>query len=306
MPGRQAFLVQMVEDRRDLGNAIAINSSMVNMARLVGPSLAGMLIAVSSEGWCFLIDGISYMAVIASLLMMHVHPPAVKRAVTSMLYELKEGWTYVSQFIPVRTILLLFAVVSLMGMPFVVLMPIFAARILHGGPHTFGFLMGAMGLGALAGALELATRRSVLGLGRKIAISSAVFGAGLIGFGLSHYFWLSMGMMLVAGFGMMQGMASSNTIIQTIVSEGMRGRVMSYYTIAFVGMAPFGSLLAGAMAHWIGAPITVVLNGAIVMLGAAWFATRLPAVRDAIRPIYREMGILPVEVVSVIAGGGAS
>ena len=189
-----------------------------------------------------------------------------------------------------------------MGMPFVVLMPIFAARVLHGGPHTFGFLMGAMGSGALVGA-SLAARKSVLGLGRKIAISSAVFGSGLIGFGLSHYFWLSMAMMLVAGYGMMQGMASSNTIIQTIVSEGMRGRVMSYYTIAFVGMAPFGSLLAGTMAHAIGAPRTVIVNGAIVMLGAAWFATRLPAVRDAIRPIYREMGILPVEVASGMTGG---
>jgi MFS family permease len=306
MPGRQAFLVQMVEDRRDLGNAIAINSSMVNMARLIGPSLAGMLIAVSNEGWCFLIDGVSYLAVIASLLMMRVHAPTAKRAVTSMLHELKEGWTYVSQFVPIRTILLLFAVISLMGMPFVVLMPIFAARVLHGGPHTFGFLMGAMGSGALVGALLLAARRSVLGLGRKIAVSSAVFGAGLIGFGLSHTFWLSMGMMLVAGFGMMQGMASSNTIIQTIVSEDKRGRVMSYYTIAFVGMAPFGSLLAGTMAHWIGAPLTVILNGTVVLVGSLWFTTRLPAVRAAIHPIYREMGILPVEVVSGMTSGGAS
>jgi MFS family permease len=178
--------------------------------------------------------------------------------------------------------------------------------VLHGGPHTFGFLMGAMGTGALVGALLLAARRSVLGLGRKISVSSAVFGAGLIGFGLSHTFWLSMGMMLVAGFGMMQGMASSNTIIQTIVSEDKRGRVMSYYTIAFVGMAPFGSLLAGTMAHWFGAPLTVILNGATVILGAAWFTTRLPAVRAAIHPIYREMGILPVEVVSGMTAGGAS
>ena len=306
MPGRQAFLVQMVEDRRDLGNAIAINSSMVNMARLIGPSLAGIIIAASNEGWCFLIDGVSYLAVIASLLLMRVHAPTAKRAVTSMLHELKEGWTYVSQFVPIRTILSLFAVISLMGMPFVVLMPIFAARVLHGGPHTFGFLMGAMGSGALVGALLLAARRSVLGLGRKIAISSAVFGAGLIGFGLSHTFWLSMGMMLIAGFGMMQGMASSNTIIQTIVSEDKRGRVMSYYTIAFVGMAPFGSLLAGTMAHWIGAPLTVILNGTVVLAGALWFTTRLPAVRHAIRPIYREMGILPVEVVSGMTSGGAS
>ena len=306
MPGRQSFMVMMVDDKRDLQNAIAINSSMVNVARLIGPSLAGMLIAVSSEGWCFLVDGISYIAVIASLLMMRLHAPVVKRVATSMLAELKAGWTYVSEFLPIRTILALFAVVSLMGMPFVVLMPIFAARVLHGGPHTFGFLMGAMGSGALVGALLLAARRSVLGLGRKIAISSAVFGAGLIGFGLSHTFWLSMATVALAGFGMMQGMASSNTIIQTIVSEDKRGRVMSYYTIAFVGMAPFGSLLAGTMASAIGAPHTVILNGVAVLIGAAWFTTRLPAVRHAIHPIYREMGILPVEVVSGMTSGGAS
>jgi MFS family permease len=295
MPGRQAFMVKMVEDRRDLSNAIAINSSMVNMARLVGPSLAGMLIAVSSEGWCFLIDGISYLAVIASLLMMRLHAPVVKRVTASTLTELKAGWTYVSEFLPVRTILLLFAVVSFMGMPFVVLMPIFAAKVLHGGPHTLGFLMGAMGVGALISALSLAARKSVLGLVRMIPIAAAVFGLGLIGFGLSRGFWLSMVMVLVAGMGMMQGMAGSNTIIQTIVSEDKRGRVMSYYTMAFMGMAPFGSLLAGTMADAIGAPWTVILNGSAVLLGAAWFATRLPAVRREIRPIYLEMGILPAE-----------
>ena len=295
MPGRQSFMVQMVEDRRDLSNAIAINSSMVNMARLIGPSLAGMLIAVTSEGWCFLIDGISYLAVIASLLLMNIPIAQVKRKVTSTLTDLKVGWTYVSEFLPVRTILLLFAVVSLMGMPFVVLMPIFAARVLHGGPHTLGFLMGAMGVGALISALALAARRSVLGLVRMIPMAAALFGLGLIGFGLSRVFWLSMIMVLIAGMGMMQGMAGSNTIIQTIVSEDKRGRVMSYYTMAFVGMAPFGSLLAGSMAHAIGAPWTVVANGSAVLVGAGWFWTRLPAVRRAIRPIYQEMGILPAE-----------
>ena len=295
MPGRQSFMVQMVDDKRDLGNAIAINSSMVNVARLIGPSLAGMLIAVSNEGWCFLIDGISYVAVIASLLMMRVHVPRVERRVTSMLTELQAGWTYVSEFVPVRTILMLFAVISLMGMPFVVLMPIFAARVLHGGPHTLGFLMGAMGVGALVSALSLAARKSVRGLIRMIPIAAAVFGLGLIGFGLSRVFWLSMIMVFVAGMGMMQGMAGSNTVIQTIVSEDKRGRVMSYYTMAFMGMAPFGSLLAGTMANAIGAPWTVVVNGAVVVLGGAWFMTRLPALRLVIRPIYREMGILPAQ-----------
>ncbi|MGA2534884.1 MAG: MFS transporter [Terracidiphilus sp.] len=296
MPGRQAFTLQMVEDRRDLSNAIAINSSMVNMARLVGPSLAGMLIAVSSEGWCFLIDGVSYIAVIVSLLMMRLHAPVMQRKATSTLSEMKVGWDYVSTFLPVRTILLLFAVVSLMGMPFVVLMPIFAAQVLHGGPHTLGFLMGAMGVGALISALALAVRKSVRGLLRVIPLAAVVFGVGLIGFGLSRVFWLSMLTVLIAGAGMMQGMAGSNTIIQTIVSEDKRGRVMSYYTMAFVGMAPFGSLLAGSMAHAIGAPWTVIINGSAVILGAAWFWTQLPAVRKEMRPIYREMGILPPEV----------
>ena len=292
MPGRQAFMIQMVEDRNDLGNAIAINSSMVNMARLVGPSLAGLVIAASNEGWCFLIDGVSYIAVIASLLMMRIQVAPARRRAASALHEFKEGWTYVSGFLPVRTILLLFCLVSLMGMPFVVLMPIFAAKVLHGGANTLGFLMGAVGVGALVSAISLAARKSVRGLIRMIAIAAAVFGAGLIGFGLSHTFWLSMLMAFVAGAGMMQGMAASNTIIQTLVAEDIRGRVMSYYTMAFVGMAPFGSLLAGGMASAMSAPIAVIINGVAVMLGAVWFASRLPAVREVVRPIYREMGIL--------------
>jgi MFS family permease len=294
MPARQAFLVQMVEERRDLGNAIAINSSMVNMARLVGPSLAGLLMAARGEGDCFLIDGLSYLAVIASLLMMRIKPlPAKTGPSTSMVAQLKEGWQYVSGFMPVRSILLLFAISSLMGMPYVVLMPIFAAKVLHGGPHTLGYLMGAAGVGALISALSLALRRSVLGLGRMIPIAAGCFGVGLILFGLSHVIWLSLLMMLVTGFGMMQGMAASNTIIQTIVPEDRRGRVMSYYTMAFVGMSPFGSLLAGGLAHKIGAPHTVILTGSAVILGAIWFATRLPAIREEIRPIYMAMGILP-------------
>ena len=298
MPGRQAFMVQMVEDRRDLSNAIAINSSMVNMARLVGPSLAGMLIAVSSEGWCFLVDGISYIAVIISLLMMRLHVAQIQRKVNSTFTDMKVGWTYVSEFLPVRTILLLFALVSLMGMPYVVLMPIFAAKVLQGGPHTLGFLMGAMGVGALIAALALAARKSVRGLLRTIPLAAVVFGLGLIGLGLSHFLWLSLIMVLIAGMGMMQGMAGSNTIIQTIVPEDKRGRVMSYYTMAFMGMAPFGSLLAGSLAHAIGAQGTVIMNGSAVLLGAAWFWTQMPAVRREMRPIYREMGILPPEQIA--------
>ena len=306
MPGRQAFMVQMVEDRQDLGNAIAINSSMVNMARLVGPSLAGIVIAATGEGYCFLIDGLSYLAVIASLLMMRLNVAVIRREATSMLEQLKEGWAYVSGFAPVRTILLLFATISLMGMPYTVLMPIFAGRILKGGPHTLGFLMGAVGIGALISGISLAVRRTVLGLGKMIPIAAGTFGASLILFSMSRTLWLSLLLMLFTGFGMMQQMAASNTIIQTIVPEDKRGRVMSYYTMAFVGMAPFGSLLAGALAHVVGAPRTLMISGIFCVAGALWFATRLPFIRKLIRPIYVDLGILPSEVNAVMEDAGGS
>jgi MFS family permease len=292
MPGRQSFMMQMVEERADLSNAIAINSSMVNTARLIGPSLAGLLIAATSEGWCFLVDGVSYIAVIASLVMMRVPAPTVVREATSMLTQLREGWTYVADFVPIRTILLLFALLSLMGWPFMVLMPIFAAQVLHGGPHTLGFLMGAVGVGSLISALSLVLRRSVRGLVRMIPIAAALFGTGLICFGLSTKLWLSMPLMLLTGFGMMQGLTASNTIIQTLVDEKMRGRVMSYYTMAFVGMAPFGSLLAGTLAHAIGAPRTVIVSGIACILGGLWFWTRIPRLRREMRPIYERLGIV--------------
>jgi len=293
MPGRQSFMVKMVEDRADLSNAIAINSSMVNTARLIGPSLAGLLIAATNEGWCFLVDGISYIAVIASLLMMRLPREQVRQAAASMVAQLREGWTYVSGFAPIRTILALFALLSLMGWPFMVLMPIFAAQMLHGGPHTLGFLMGAVGVGSLISALTLVIRRSVRGLTKMIPIAAAIFGVGLICFGLSKNFWLSLLMMLVTGFGMMQGMVASNTILQTLVDEHMRGRVMSYYTMAFVGMAPFGSLLAGLLAHAIGAPHTVMVSGIACILGSLWFWSRLKTVRKQMRPIYERLGIVP-------------
>jgi len=294
MPGRQSFMVKMVEDKADLSNAIAINSSMVNAARLIGPTLAGMLIAVSSEGWCFLVDGVSYIAVIASLVMMRLPTFNRERAQATMVEQLREGWTYVASSAPIRTILLLFALLSLMGWPFMVLMPIFAAQVLHGGPHTLGFLMGAVGVGSLGSALALVLRRSVRGLTGMIPIASVAFGVGLICFGLSNTLWLSMLMMLVTGFGMMQGMVASNTILQTLVDENMRGRVMSYYTMAFVGMAPFGSLLAGGLAHAIGAQRTVMVSGVACILGALWFWTRLKGIRRQMRPIYERLGIVPM------------
>jgi MFS family permease len=292
MPGRQSFMVQMVDDRADLSNAIAINSSMVNVARLVGPSLAGLVIAASSEGWCFLIDGISYIAVIISLLMMRVNVAAVRTKATSMFAEMREGWSYVSTFTPIRTILLLFALVSLMGMPYMVLMPVFAGNVLNGGPHTLGFLMGAAGAGALVSALSLVLRRSVRGLTKMIPISAIVFGGSLVLFGFSHLLWLSLALMLSTGFGMLQGMTASNTIIQTLAPEDKRGRVMSYYTAAFVGMAPFGSLFAGAMAHAIGAPRTVMVTGSCCIAGGLWFWTRLRVIRREMRPVYERLGII--------------
>ena len=304
MPGRQSFMVQMVEDRQDLGNAIAINSSMVNMAQLVGPSLAGIVIAGFGEGYCFLIDGISYLAVIASLLMMRMRSAAIKRETTSMLKQLEEGWTYVSEFAPVRSILLLFALIGLMGWPYMTLMPIFAGDILKGGPSTLGILMGAVGIGALTSGISLALRKTVVGLVKMIPIAAALLGGGLILFAMSRVLWLSMILLLFTGFGMMQVATACNTIIQTIVPEDKRGRAMSYYTMAFVGMTPFGSLLAGAMAHAIGAPITIAINGICCIAGAAWLSTRLKYIRSLIRPIYIDLGILPSEVSAVIKDAG--
>ena len=295
MPARQSFMIRMVEDRADLQNAIAINSSMVNAARLIGPSLAGILIAATNEGWCFLIDGISYIAVIASLLMMRIRREERETHGATMAEQLRQGWEYVTQSVPIRSILLLFALLSLMGWPFMVLMPVFAAEVLKGGAHTQGFLMGAVGVGSLASALVLVVRKSVRGLTRIIPTGACVFGAGLIAFGLSHSLWLSMPMMLVTGFGMMQGITSSNTILQTLVDEKMRGRVMSYYTMAFVGMAPFGSLFAGALARVVGVQNTVIVSGIACISGGVWFFTRLPRIRKEIRPIYERLGIMPVK-----------
>jgi len=292
MPARQAFVVEMVETREDLPNAIALNSSLVNAARLVGPSVAGLLIAAVGEGYCFLLDGFSYIAVIASLFAMSL-VPWTPRAHASVRSELREGWNYVLGFRPIWAILLLLSVVSLVGMPYTALMPIFAGGILHGGAHTFGFLMGASGVGALIGAVSLAARRSVLGLGRLVALMAAGFGASLIAFAASRQLWLSLLVLVVTGFSFMQQMASSNTILQTIVEDQKRGRVMSFYSMAFQGVAPFGSLIAGAVAARIGAPHTLMLGGSICVAGAALFAWQLPVLRKLIRPIYVEKGIIP-------------
>jgi MFS family permease len=296
MPGRQSFMIEMVGESADLSNAIAINSAMVNSARLIGPALAGILIAATNEGWCFGIDGFSYIAVIASLLLMQVTPKSESRHTGTVLDQMREGWNYVAHFSPIRNILLLFGVVGLMGWPFMVLMPVFATTVLHGGPHTLGFLMGAVGVGSLVSALALVVRKSVVGLTVMIPLAAAILGLGLILFGLSHAMWLSMLLMLLVGFGMMQGTTASNTIIQTVVDGKMRGRVMSFYTIAFVGTAPFGSLLSGALAHAIGAQDTVIFSGVMCIVGSLLFCTQLKTIHREIRPVYERLGIISAEV----------
>ena len=296
MPGRQSFLVQMVTDRtgvdrNDLSNAIAINSSMANGARLVGPAIAGLVVAAFGEGWCFLFDGISYFAVIASLSLMRIEARESLRHKASMLEQMREGWDYVRAFRPIRTILLLFSLISLMGYSYAVLLPIFAAQVLHGGATTLGWLTGASGVGALISALSLALRKSVVGLTRMVQIAAAMLGVALILFGLSHVLWLSLVLMVFVGFGLMQTASASNTIIQSLVTEDKRARVMSYYTMAFFGAAPFGSLLAGVLAERIGAPHTVFVTGAFCVAGSLWFSIELPKVSAVMRPIYERMGL---------------
>jgi MFS family permease len=291
MPVRQSFMVEIVQ-AKDLGNAIALNSSIVNSAQLLGPSIAGILIASMGEGVCFLLNGISYLFVIVSLLAMKITSKKITTQNTHVLQGIREGFSYAFGFPPIRSILLLLALVSLIGMPYRVLMPVFAKDILHGGPHTLGFLMGSSGLGALVGSIYLASRKSVLGLGKWIALATGVFGIGLIAFSLSRVFWFSLFLIFLTSFGMMVQFASSNTVLQTIVDEDKRGRVMSFYAMALRGMAPFGSLLAGGLAGKIGAPNTLMIGGVSCFLGALVFARKLPLLREMVRPIYVRMGIV--------------
>jgi MFS family permease len=284
-PARQAFVVEMVESREDLPNAIALNSTIVNLARLIGPSIAGVLIAAFGEGWCFAIDAASYVAVIASLVMMRIAPRPPRGVEKKVLADLADGFRYASSHRTIRSVLLLLALASLVGMPYMVLLPVFAKQILHGGPHTFGALTAASGVGAIGGALWLASRRDVAGIERVIKIAGTVFGGGLVAFGLSPWVWLSFAMMIATGAGMMIQMASSNTLIQTIVSEDMRGRVMSFYTMAFFGMVPFGSLAAGVLADRIGVQATVAAGGVATLCAVVVFASRNRA--DALSSIAR-------------------
>ena len=282
MPARQAFIVQMVE-RDDLMNAIALNSSMFNGARVVGPAIAGILVAAIGEGWCFFANAVSYIAVLAGLFMMTTPRFVPKATATSALQNIVEGLRFVANTAPIRALLLLLALVSFTGMPYAVLMPVFADRVLHAGARGLGILMGASGVGALAGSIMLALRSTVRGLGRWVAVSCTIFGATLIAFGLSRALWLSVAILVPLGAAMMVQMSSSNTLIQSMVPDELRGRVMAAYTMMFMGMGPLGSLAGGTVADRVGAPIAVMAGGAITIVAAAIFSMRLPVLRGPAR-----------------------
>jgi MFS family permease len=284
IPARQAFLVDMV-GKEDLMNAIALNSSMFNGARIIGPAVAGIMVAAIGEGWCFFANGVSFLAVIAGLLMMNVQSRPIAGTVESPLEHLKEGFVWVRETRPIRALLLLLGLVSLVGMPYAVLMPIFADQILHGGARGLGILMGATGLGAMLGALTLAAKQNLKGLGRWIAISALAFGVSMILFAWSRNFWLSVILLLPLGFSMMLEMSASNTLIQSMVPDRLRGRVMAVYSMMFMGMAPFGSLFAGLMAKVTGAPLTLTLGGLGCIAGALAFGSRLAGIRAEARQL---------------------
>ncbi len=293
IPIRQSFVVEMVTQPEDLGNAIALNSSMVNGARLIGPTIAGLLVASVGEGVCFVLNSVSYLAVLVALVAMRLAPtPQHRRQRRHIFHELREGFDYAFGFGPIRSILLLVALISLMGMPYAVLVPVFAKEVLHGGAHTFGFLMTASGCGAFIGTVYLASRKSVVGLGRLSVVATVLFAVGIAGFAVSSNLSLSLVSLAVAGFGAMTLVASCNTILQTILEDDKRGRVMSFFTVAFMGMAPFGSFGAGAMAGIIGPPATLLVGAACCLGGAIIFARHLPQIREKVRPIYVKMGII--------------
>lgn len=289
MPARQAMVINMVGKREDLGNAIALNSTMVNVARLAGPSIAGILIAVTSEGFCFLFNGVSFMFVILSLLMMKFSLNRAPKRKTNVIEEFIMGFNYVFGFPPFRFVIMLLALISLMGSPYAVLMPVFAKEILHGTSSTYGFLLGSSGVGALIGAIFLASRKRIAGLESVIPVAALIFGFGLVSFSFSRVIITGCILLCFAGFGMAVGMASSNTFIQTLVDEDKRGRVMSFYYMAFIGSMPFGSLILGWAANHIGAAKALLIGGSVCMAGALLFFTRLPQIRKMVKPIYRKM-----------------
>jgi MFS family permease len=309
LPARQSFLPEMIEDRADLANAIALNSSMFHGARLIGPSLAALCIWWGGVQLCFLINGLSYLAVIASLVQMRLTPrgmvagapgpaepiPPMERQTPDprpgVLHGLWEGVRYAYRFRPIRAILLLVAVVSLFGAPYTVLLPLYAGEVFRGDASTFGFMVTAAGLGALTGAFYMAARKTVLGLGRIIIFACSGFALGLMIFSQSDILWLSLASLVLVGLGMMLVMASCNTIVQTLVDDDKRGRVMSLFTLAFTGLAPFGALLAGGVADLWGVRVAILIGGGVCLCGGLYFATRLERLRRLVRPIYVERGI---------------
>ncbi|MBF0533155.1 MAG: MFS transporter [Candidatus Omnitrophica bacterium] len=293
IPARHSFTVEMIENKADLSNAIALNSTMFNLARLIGPSVAGVLISLVGEGTCFLLNAISYLAVIVSLCAMRLARRPIKPPEKRVWQELKDGFAYAYNLKPIRIILIILGASSLLGVPYQILMPVFAKEIFHGGPEILGYLMSMAGFGALLGALYLASRPSVVGLIRICAAMSLLFGSAILIFSQSRILTLSMAMIFVSGFAIMVQMAASNTVLQTIVDEDKRGRIMSLFAMAFMGMAPFGSLLAGALAHKIGAPHTVALCGLLCLAASGFFFQQLPSIRKIIRPIYLHKGIIP-------------
>jgi MFS family permease len=305
IPTRQAFLVEMV-GRNDLMNAIALNSSMFNAARVVGPSIAGVLVAWKGEGWCFFSNAVSYIAVIASLVAMKVERKPATVHVGSPLEHIAEGFRFARNTAPIRAILLLIALVSLVATPYSVLMPIFAARILHGNARTLGVLMASAGVGAITGALLLAARSGIRGLGRWVAIACAGFGTALILFSFSHWYAVSAILLVPVGFFTMVQMASSNTLIQSMVPDRLRGRIMSIYSMMFMGMAPLGSLFAGAIAARIGAPWTVAIGGFAAICGAIVFGRNLPKIRVEARQLIMAQGLSGTESVERMGSGSVS
>lgn len=293
MPARQAFISQIVEDKEDLANAIALNSAMFNGARIVGPSVAGLAIAAFGEGLCYLFNGLSYIAILGALLAMRLTvPKAAASTSEDIIGGLKEGFIYTYNSLPIRMVLLLLALLSLVGLPVLPLMPLFAGQVLGGGPEILGWLMAAFGIGALVGTVCLAARKTVVGIEKVIAINSVIFAVGLMAFSLSTKLWLSLGIAFIMGFGLIAQMASTNTIIQTLVDEDKRGRVMSLYVLSFGGITPIGSLLAGHAAGVIGTPCTFFVGGLLALTGAVVFAWNLPAWRAAACPIYARRGLL--------------
>ena len=292
IPARQSFAVEMVGGREDLSSAIALNSAMVNGARLIGPSVAGIVIALWGEGICFLVNGVSYFAILLALFMMRVPPRSPTGGGVKAFASLTEGVKYVRQSPSILTVLVLLGVVGLMGNPYTVLLPVFASQVLGGGPRTLGFLAAFTGLGALAGAGYLASRRNVLGLGRVVLAATTLFAVGLAVFSRSSVPWLAMILITVVGFGFMLNMAGSNTLIQTLVDDDKRGRVMSLFVVARMGTAPFGNLFAGAVAAWMGVPNTMLLLGGLVLLGCMYFARQMPIMRTHAIPIYQKRGIV--------------